>query len=134
MQTAVIIDKTAQDNWDNTLTVAVTTGGTPATIAGDLANAGIGTSGITLKTGTESLTASTATTFYGTFTTSNSNLGLASGVIIGTGDVSQVPGVPATLWSGAGSSSNDANGLEFDIANLKFDRTCQGHRFWAMWI
>ncbi len=123
VNTAVIVDKVAQADWDSTLTVSITTGGTPATIAGNLANAGIGTSGITLKTGTESLTASTATAFYGTFTTSNSNLGLASGVIIGTGDVSQVPGAPATLWNGAGSGANDANGLEFDIANLKFDFT-----------
>jgi uncharacterized repeat protein (TIGR01451 family) len=71
--------------------------------------------GVTI-TGTPTILGSFASNAYGTFTTSGSNLGMLSGAIFGTGNVSQVPGAPATFWDGPGTGIT--SGSEFDRAAL----------------
>lgn len=104
-------------------TVSVSTTTATATLASAIT---AGNSGITL-TGTPVLSAGASTTVSGTFTTTSSNLGIASGIVLGTGNVSQIPGNPvgAANLSGAGSGIGNggavgAAGSEFDITTFTF--------------
>ena len=106
--------------WDDVLTLNVTTGSTAASLAANITNNG--TSGLVVVAGSESLTTpgAGATTFVGQFTTTGSNLGIANGVVLATGDVTKIAASPTSAnWTGAGSASN--TGGNFDVANLKFD-------------
>ena len=114
----------AAPEWDGLLTLNVTTGSTAAALAANITNNG--SSGLVVIAGSESLTTAGtgATPFAGQFTTTGSNLGIANGVVLGTGDVTKTAATgtqtPAnTFWTGAGSASN--TGGQFDVANLKFD-------------
>ncbi len=101
--------------------VTVTTSTNVTTLANAIA---AGNSGITL-TGTPTLTGpgtggtGTAT---GTFTTSGSNLGIASGIVLSTGNASQIPGTPASTLINT-TFSNTATGNEYDIATFTFSFT-----------
>jgi uncharacterized repeat protein (TIGR01451 family) len=102
-------------------TVTVTTSTNVTTLANAIA---AGNSGITL-TGTPTLTgpgtggAGTAT---GTFTSTGSSLGIASGIVLSTGNASQIPGTPASTLVNT-TFSNTATGNEFDIATFTFSFT-----------
>jgi hypothetical protein len=104
-------------------TVTITTTTAAATLATAIT---AGNSGITL-TGTPVLSAGTSTNISGTFTTTSSNLGIASGIVLGTGNVSQIPGTPVgaanltTAGTGIGNGGPvGAAGSEFDIATFTF--------------
>jgi uncharacterized repeat protein (TIGR01451 family) len=104
-------------------TVTITTNNSAATLATAIA---AGNAGITL-TGTPVLSAGTATNVSGTFTTTSSNLGITSGIVLGTGNISQIPGTPigaanlTTPGSGIGNGGAvGAAGSEFDIATFTF--------------
>lgn len=71
--------------------------------------------GVTIS-GTPTILGSFASNAYGTFTTSGSNLGMLSGAIFGTGNVTQVPGAPGFFWDGPGTGVT--SGSEFDRAAL----------------
>ncbi len=103
---------------------------TPSTSAAALAAAiTAGNSGITL-TGTPTLTNGGSTNAQGTFTTTGSNLGLAGGIILGTGNVSLIPGSPLPYNGGGGSNlmSSAGTGIspatapanEYDINTFTF--------------
>ncbi|MDE2385716.1 MAG: choice-of-anchor L domain-containing protein [Alphaproteobacteria bacterium] len=101
-------------------TVTVTTSTTAATLAAAIT---AGNSGITL-TGTPTLSVGASTTSSGTFTTTGSNLGIASGIVLSTGNISQIagaapgPGNISNAGSGVTPSPNPAN--EFDVATFTF--------------
>ncbi len=104
-------------------TVSVSTTTATATLASAIT---AGNSGITL-TGTPVLSAGASTNVSGTFTTTSSNLGISGGIVLGTGNVSQIPGNPvgAANLSGAGSGIGNggavgAAGSEFDITTFTF--------------
>lgn len=80
-----------------------------------------GNSGITV-TGTPTITTSANTTFAGTFTASGSTLGVPAGIVLGTGNVSTVPGspLPAGNLSSAGTGVSNAAASEFDVATFTF--------------
>jgi uncharacterized repeat protein (TIGR01451 family) len=88
-----------------------------------------GNSGITV-TGTPVMTNGSSANASGTFTTAGSALGLAGGIVLGTGNVTLVPGSPipqgagSTVTSaGTGIGNGGAVGLatsEFDIATFTF--------------
>jgi uncharacterized repeat protein (TIGR01451 family) len=80
-----------------------------------------GNPGVTL-TGTPVLGAGASTSISGTFTTTGSALGIASGIVLGTGNVSSVPGSPilAGNLSSAGSGVSNAPASEFDVATFTF--------------
>ncbi len=106
----------ARQAWADLLTVTVTTAANATAMRN--AMGAPGTNGVTYS-GTPSLNAAAATGAFGTFTTTSSNLGLARGAILGTGNVTQVPGTPGTFWTGAGTGISGA-GSEFDIARLTY--------------
>lgn len=101
--------------WADLLTITIS-GSQPADTLRDAMGAP-GTNGVTYS-GSASFNIVGTNVAFGTFTTTGSNLGLASGAVIGTGDVTQIPGVAATFWSGAGTGIN--SGSEFDIARLTY--------------
>lgn len=95
---------------------------TSSTNAATLATAiTAGNSGITL-TGVPTLTVGGSATSSGTFTTSGSNLGIAGGIVLGTGNTTLVPGspIPAGNLSTAGSAISNGPSNEFDIATFTF--------------
>lgn len=71
--------------------------------------------GVTI-TGTPTILGSFGSNAYGTFTTTGSNLGMTSGAVFGTGNVSQVSGAPSFFWDGAGTGVT--SGSERDRAAL----------------
>ena len=99
-------------------TVTVTASTAAATLATAVT---AGNSGITL-TGTPTLTNGSSSNISGTFTTSSSNLGIASGIVLGTGNVTTVPGspIPAGNLSSAGTGISNAGANEFDVATFTF--------------
>ncbi len=99
-------------------TVAITTSTNATTIANAIA---AGNPGITL-TGTPTLTVGASTNVSGTFTTTGSNLGIAGGIVLGTGNLTQIPGspIPAGNLSTAGSAISNGPTNEFDIATFSF--------------
>jgi uncharacterized repeat protein (TIGR01451 family) len=99
-------------------TVTVTASTTAATLATAIT---AGNSGITL-TGTPTLTNGSSSNISGTFSTSSSNLGIASGIVLGTGNVTSVPGspLPAGNLSTAGTGIGNTPTNEFDIATFTF--------------
>jgi uncharacterized repeat protein (TIGR01451 family) len=107
-------------SWNSVLAVTVTTTTNPTTLVNAIA---AGSSGITIV-GTPTITTTANTTFAGTFTTTGSNLGIASGMVLSTGDVSLIPGSPI------GSNNLNAPGTgvsvgatEKDVATLTFTFT-----------
>lgn len=74
-----------------------------------------GATGITI-TGTPTILGAFSSNAYGTFTTSGSNLGMLSGAVFGTGNVSQISGAPSFFWDGAGTGVTQ--GSERDRAAL----------------
>jgi uncharacterized repeat protein (TIGR01451 family) len=100
-------------------TVSVTTTTNTATLATAIA---AGNSGITLV-GTPTLnTPAGATTATGTFTTSGSNLGISSGIVLSTGNASLIAGTtPGTLVDTAFSTTGVNN--EFDVVSYTFSFT-----------
>jgi uncharacterized repeat protein (TIGR01451 family) len=99
--------------------VAVTATTDPTTLVNAIA---AGSSGITII-GTPTITVTANTTFAGTFTSTGSSLGMGSGVVLGTGNVTSIPGNPvgAPNLDSAGTGSNA--GTEYDIATLTFQFT-----------
>ncbi len=106
--------------WNHALTVTITTTTNPTTLTNAIA---AGSSGITII-GTPTITTSANTTFAGTFTTSGSALGIASGMVLSTGNVSLIPGTPigSANLSAAGTGVT-AGTTEFDVATLTFTFT-----------
>jgi uncharacterized repeat protein (TIGR01451 family) len=101
----------ATDAW---ATVTITSTTNAATLATAIS---AGNSGITL-TGTSVLTGPGATA-SGTFTSTSSNLGVAGGIVLSTGNASAIPGAtPGTLLDTV--FSNTATGQEYDIATFTF--------------
>ena len=111
-----VVSLALQQAWSDLLTISINT----ATSATNMRNAmsAPGTNGVTY-TGTPSLNAATTSGAFGTFTTTGSNLGLASGAVLGTGNLAQVPGVSSFFWDGAGTGVTGA-GSERDVAQLNF--------------
>jgi uncharacterized repeat protein (TIGR01451 family) len=72
-------------------------------------------------TGTPTILGAFNSNAYGTFTTSGSNLGMASGAVFGTGNITQLPGAPSYFWDGAGTGNT--SGSERDRAALTFSFT-----------
>jgi uncharacterized repeat protein (TIGR01451 family) len=72
-------------------------------------------------TGTPTILGAFSSNAYGTFAASGSNLGMTSGAVFGTGNVSQVSGSPSYFWDGAGTGNT--SGSEFDRAALTFSFT-----------
>lgn len=99
-------------------TVTITTSTNVTTLSNAIA---AGNPGVTL-TGTPVLSAGAATNVSGTFTTTGSTLGITSGIVLGTGNVSLVPGspIPAGNLSSAGSGISNAAANEFDVATFTF--------------
>ncbi len=84
-----------------------------------LANAiATGNSGITL-TGTPVRTGP-GTSSTATFTTTGSNMGITSGIVLSTGNASQIPGTTPTATLLDTVHSNTATGNEYDIATFTF--------------
>jgi uncharacterized repeat protein (TIGR01451 family) len=79
-----------------------------------------GATGVTF-TGTPTILGAFSSNAYGTFTTSGSNLGMVSGAVFGTGNVTQVSGSPSFFWDGAGTGNT--SGVERDRAALTFSFT-----------
>lgn len=79
-----------------------------------------GATGVTF-TGTPTILGAFSSNAYGTFTTTGSNLGMTSGAVFGTGNVSQVSGSPSFFWDGAGTGNT--SGVERDRAALTFSFT-----------
>jgi uncharacterized repeat protein (TIGR01451 family) len=103
--------------WSNVLAVTITTNTNAAALASQIA---AGSSGIVIV-GTPTITTTANTTFAGTYTTSGSNLGVNSGVVLSTGNVTPIPGSPigATNLSSAGTGVT-AGATEYDVATLTF--------------
>ncbi len=102
-------------------TVTVTTNTNAAQLAAAIA---AGNAGITL-TGTPTLVngaSGTSGTVAGTFSTSGSNLGITSGIILSTGNVANIPGspIPAGNISSGGTGISNAGTSEFDINTFTF--------------
>jgi uncharacterized repeat protein (TIGR01451 family) len=95
---------------------------TPASSTTTLLNAlaANGATGVTF-TGTPTILGAFSSNAYGTFTTTGSNLGMASGAVFGTGNVSQISGSPSFFWDGAGTGNT--SGVERDRAALTFSFT-----------
>jgi uncharacterized repeat protein (TIGR01451 family) len=95
---------------------------TPATTTTTLLNALApnGATGVTF-TGTPTILGAFSSNAYGTFTTTGSNLGMTSGAVFGTGNVSQISGSPSFFWDGAGTGNS--SGSERDRAALTFSFT-----------
>jgi uncharacterized repeat protein (TIGR01451 family) len=95
---------------------------TPASTTTTLLNALApnGATGVTF-TGTPTILGAFSSNAYGTFTTSGSNLGMTSGAVFGTGNVSQMSGSPSFFWDGAGTGNT--SGIERDRAALTFSFT-----------
>ena len=113
--------------WNGLLTLSVTTDTNATHLANKITPTA--TSGITLV-GAPTITTSSSTTFAGTFTTTSSNLGMSTGIVLGTGDVSQLSGSPSFGWGltsgtapGSGSSTTVSGVNQFDIAALTFSFT-----------
>ncbi len=98
--------------------VTITPAGSTTTLLNALAPNGA--TGVTF-TGTPTILGAFSSNAYGTFTTSGSNLGMTSGAVFGTGNVSQVPGSPSFFWDGAGTGNS--SGSERDRAALTFSFT-----------
>lgn len=92
---------------------------TPATSTSTLLNALApnGATGVTF-TGTPTILGAFSSNAYGTFTTTGSNLGMTSGAVFGTGNVTQVSGLPSFFWDGPGTGNTSGN--EQDRAALTF--------------
>lgn len=105
--------------WNDLLTITINTA-TSATAMRD-AMGSAATNGITYI-GTPTLNAPVSSNAFGTFTTSGSNLGISSGAILGTGNINQVPGTPATFWDGLGTGIV-GSGSERDVAALSYQFT-----------
>lgn len=99
-------------------TVTITASTTAATLATAIS---AGNAGITL-TGTPVLTNGSSANISGTFTTTGSTLGITSGIVLGTGNVTAVPGSPtgAPNLSSAGTAIGNGPTSEFDIATFSF--------------
>ena len=99
-------------------TVTITTTTNAATLANAIA---AGNSGITL-TGTPVLNNGAYALGSGTFTTTGSNLGLSAGIVLSTGNATQIPGSPTPPGniSSNGSGINLAGPSEFDINTFTF--------------
>jgi uncharacterized repeat protein (TIGR01451 family) len=95
---------------------------TPASSTTTLLNALApnGATGVTF-TGTPTILGAFSSNAYGTFTTTGSNLGMTSGAVFGTGNVSQISGSPSFFWDGAGTGNS--SGSERDRAALTFSFT-----------
>lgn len=102
--------------WNDLLAITVNTA-TSATQMRDALSGGA-PNGVTYI-GTPTLNAPASSNAFGTFTTSGSNLGITSGAILGTGNVSQVPGTPSTFWDGVGTNVV-GTGSERDVAALSY--------------
>ena len=100
----------------STVTITATTNVT--TLSNAIA---VGNPGVTL-TGTPVLSAGASANVSGTFTTTGSSLGITSGIVLGTGNVTLVPGspIPAGNLSSAGSGVSNAAASEFDVATFTF--------------
>ena len=105
-----------ESGWNDLLAITVNTA-TSATQMRDALSGGA-PNGVTYL-GTPTLNAPASSNAFGTFTTSGSNLGIASGAILGTGNVSQVPGTPSTFWDGVGTNVV-GTGSERDVAALSY--------------
>jgi uncharacterized repeat protein (TIGR01451 family) len=115
IEARVALADEAQAAWLDQLTITVTV----ATSATQLRNAfgAPGTNGVTY-TGTPSVLGAFSSNAYGSYTITGSNLGLDSGALLGTGNITQVPGTPGTFWNGAGTGNS--SGVERDRAQLTF--------------
>jgi hypothetical protein len=96
--------------------VAVTATTNPTTLVNAIA---AGSSGITII-GTPTITTTANTTFAGTFTSTGSQLGMGSGVVLGTGNVTAIPGNPVGAANLTSPGTGNTSGTEFDIATLTF--------------
>ena len=115
----VFADENMTMDWNDLLIITVNTA-TSATAMRDAMGAA-SINGMTYS-GTPTLNAPVSSNAFGTFTSSSSNLGLPSGAIIGTGNVTQVPGTPSTFWDGVGTSVV-GTGNERDVAALSYQFT-----------
>ena len=105
-------------------TVTVTSTTNAATLAAAVAAAN---PGITL-TGVPVLSNGGSATVAGTFTTTGSSLGIASGILLSTGNASQAPitagflpsADPQNFRSSAGTGISNAPANEFDVASFTF--------------
>jgi len=111
-----------------TVTVTPTTNAATLAAAISAGNAGITVVGTpVLANGASATSAGVA----GTFTTAGSNLGITGGIILSTGQVSQIPGVPSTNLGAANPNASNGSAVtnggalgsataEFDIVNFTF--------------
>jgi uncharacterized repeat protein (TIGR01451 family) len=106
----------AAPQWPHVLAVTVTTTTNTTTLANAIA---AGNSGITL-TGTPTLSVGAATNVSGTFSTSGSNLGITTGIVLGTGNITQIPGSPNPAGNLSTAGSGITSGSERDIATFTF--------------
>jgi Domain of unknown function (DUF4347) len=118
VETQVAVLAGAQAAWHDTLTITITVAGNTAALLNALTSAGM--NGVTL-TGTPTVLGAFGSNAYGTFTSSGSNIGMSTGAIFGTGNVTQVSGAPSFFWDGAGTGNS--SGSERDRAALTFSFT-----------
>ena len=116
--TPVIVAAAAQQAWNDVLAIGVTVAGNTTTLLNALGPTGM--NGVSYS-GTPTILGTFASNAYGTFTTSGSALGMTSGAVFGTGNVSQISGTPSFFWDGAGTGNT--SGAEFDRAALTFTFT-----------
>lgn len=113
IETAVVVTPSSQQQWHEKLAIGVTVAASTTTLINAMTPTGA--NGLTYS-GTPTVFGSFASNAYGTFTTTGSNLGMPSGAVFGTGNVSQVSGTPGFFWDGAGTGVT--SGIELDRAAL----------------
>jgi uncharacterized repeat protein (TIGR01451 family) len=116
--TQAAVSANSQTDWTETLAIGITVAGNTTTLMNALGPTG--QNGVTY-TGTPTILGAFGSNAYGTFTTTGSNLGMSSGAVFGTGNITQISGAPSFFWDGAGTGSN--SGVEFDRAALTFNFT-----------
>ncbi len=115
IETSVFPTQDSQDQWRDILAVGITVANNTSTLINSLGP--LGMNGVSY-TGTPSIFGSFSSNAYGTFTTSGSNLGMTSGAIFGTGNITQISGSPSYFWDGPGTGVT--SGSELDRAALLY--------------
>ena len=114
------------EEWMDLLNISVTATTNTATIQTALvpSNAGISVTSLTLPSGNSG-------SYVGTFDQVDSNVGLANGVILATGNITSVPNAPSNQWDGVGSGNNTSyapistitSGAQRDVARIQLTFT-----------
>ena len=115
IEAPIVVSEASQQAWQDKLTIGITVASSTTTLMSALNP--FGPIGVTY-TGTPTILGVFSSNSYGTFTTTSSNLGMSTGAVFGTGNISQISGTPATFWDGAGTGVT--SGSERDRAALTF--------------